>query len=179
VSAHERAARRLAALAGAERDWILARLARVDALRIGELMGREPTPAAGRVQGAPADAESTPESQVARAAAADVLQALRDEPDWLIALVLAQRRWPWDREVLNGLEPPRLEALAALARRAREAAKPRAGEAALGALAAKLHELAPAPQARSAFDDVLDGMTAGDAMTAASEPPQRGETWPS
>lgn len=144
--AHERAARRLAALQGEERDWILARLSAADAQRIRELL--QPRPAAA--------AAALPEG----ASAADVCGALRDEPDWFVALVLARRRWPWDREVLARMEPARLEALGALAQRAREAATARACEAAMEVLAARLRELAPAPAAPSAFDDLLDGMLA-------------------
>jgi hypothetical protein len=184
--AHERAARRLAGLSAAERGWILARLAPADAVRIREAMEREPAlaqpEAAYEVPAAPAPEpgmresatpeSATPESRVARGAAADILQVLRGEPDWLVALVLGKRRWPWDREVLNGLEPARVAALGEFSRRARDTVKPRACEASLAALAAKLQELAPAPPVRSAFDDVLDEMTAG-------APAQRGQAWPS
>jgi len=58
------------------------------------------------------DSPPVPEAALARASAADVAEALRDEPDWLVALVLAKRRWPWDSDYLARLEPARLESCA-------------------------------------------------------------------
>jgi hypothetical protein len=164
--AHEHAARRLAPLTRDERDWVLARLSSDDALRIRELMepGPDPVqvepPAAPPTPVAQEEAESTPERVLEQAAAADVAKLLLGEPDWLIALVLAKRRWPWDQELLAALHPARVDELSVLVWRAGEGAKPRACEAAIGMLAARLRELAaPAPQAVSAFDELVARMT--------------------
>ena len=144
---YEHAARRLAALTGAERDWVLARLSSDDALRLRELM--EPRPA-------PVELELTPERILEQAAAADVAKLLLEQPDWFVALVLGKRRWPWDRELLAGLEPAWAEELSVLVWRAGEGAKPRACEAAIGLLAARLREAAaPAPEPASAFDELV------------------------
>src|SRR5262249_28424265 len=152
----------LAALTGPERDWVLARLDSEDALYIRELL--EPRPAAPAEPEppppAPVEIDTTPQSVLEHAAAAEVSRLLRAEPDWFIALVLAQRRWPWDRELLADLHPARVEELSVLAWRA-ESAKPRAREAALEFLAAKLREFAPAPApaaAASAFDELVGRM---------------------
>jgi hypothetical protein len=159
--AHEQAARRLAALSGDERDWVLARLASDDALRIRDLLEPRPAPAAPEPPPpAPVVVDTTPQSVLERAAAADVSRLLQAEPDWLIALILAQRRWSWDRELLADLHPARVEELSVLAWRA-EGAKPRAREAAIELLVAKLRELAPEPApaaAPSVFDELVGRM---------------------
>jgi len=137
---------------------VLARLSSEDALHIRELMEpravpvlTEPAPPP-----APVEADRTPERVLERAAADDAAKLLLGEPDWFIALVLAKRRWPWDRELLAALHPARVDELSVLVWRAGEGAKPRACEAAIGMLAARLCELAaPAPEAASAFDELV------------------------
>jgi hypothetical protein len=155
-AAYERAARRLAALPPAERHWVLGRLAPEDALAIRELMS--PRPPAAQAE-APREAAPGPSASAAslleRASVADVAAALQEEPDWLLALVLARRRWPWDRGLLAGLNPLRLATLARLTRTAGEAAKPKACEAAIEGLAARLIERSPKPAPASAFEEVL------------------------
>jgi hypothetical protein len=161
--AYQHAARRLADLTSEERDWVLAQLSSDDALRIRELLEPGPPP----VQAEPAppppppvEAEATPERILEQAAAADVAKLLLGEADWLIALVLAKRRWPWDRELLAALHPARVDELSVLVWRAGESAKPRACEAAIGMLAARLREAAtPAPEPVSAFDELVARMT--------------------
>ena len=161
--AHEHAARHLAALTSDERAWVLARLASDDALRIRVLLERRSAPVEAEPPpppAPPAAPESTPERVLEQAAADDVAKLLLGEPDWLIALVLGKRRWPWDRELLAALHPARVEELSVLVWRAGEGAKPRACEAAIGMLAARLRELAaPAPEALSAFDQLVARMT--------------------
>jgi hypothetical protein len=160
--AHEHAARRLAALTSDERDWVLARLSSDDALYIRELLEPRPVPVLSEPAPppAPVEAESTPERVLEQAADDDVAKLLLGEPDWFIALVLAKRRWPWDRELLAALHPARVDELSVLVWRAGEGAKPRACEAAIGMLAARLRELAaPAPEAASAFDELVARMT--------------------
>ncbi|HJY75113.1 MAG TPA: hypothetical protein VKE95_00695 [Burkholderiales bacterium] len=161
--AHEQAARRLAALTGPERDWVLARLASDDALRIRDLLEPRPVPAEPEPPPPVLEVEAeptTPQSMLEHAAAADVSRLLQAEPDWFIALILAQRRWSWDRELLAALHPARVEELSVLVWRA-EGAKPRAREAAIERVAGKLRELAPAPApaaAPSAFDELVGRM---------------------
>lgn len=164
---HQLAARRLSALKGAERDWVLARLAAADALRIRELMepgsapaerDRDAEPPPPPTPPAPSGAASTPERVLEEAAAADVAKLVLGEPDWLIALVLGKRRWPWDRELLAALHPARVDELSVLVWRAGEGAKARACEAAIGMLAARLRELGAPAREASAFDEVLEKM---------------------
>ena len=159
---YEHAARRLAALPSAERDWVLARLSSDDALRLRELMEPRPAPVEAEPPPppppapAPVELELTPERILEQAAAADVAKLLLEQPDWFVALVLGKRRWPWDRELLAGLEPAWAEELSVLVWRAGEGAKPRACEAAIGLLAARLREIAaPAPEPASAFDELV------------------------
>ncbi len=161
-SGYERAARRLSGLAEDDREWLLARLPEVDRLRIGELIEREESSAqVDPSRKSPSeDSASTPESTVAAASAEEVARALRDEPDWLVALILAKRRWPWDRDYLNEFEPARVERLRDIARSVRETAKPRMCDEAVVALAMKLRRSTPAPEPRSAFDEVLTGIMA-------------------
>jgi len=161
-SGYERAARRLSGLAEDDRDWLLARLPEVDRLRINELIERGESSAQvdPPLESSPEDSASAPELTVAAASAAEVARALRDEPDWLVALILAKRRWPWDTDYLNDFEPARVETLRDIARGVRETAKPRTCDEAVVALAMKLHRSTPAPEPRSAFDEVLTGIMA-------------------
>jgi hypothetical protein len=161
IGAHQQAARRLAALTQPEREWVLARLAAADALRIRELMepASAPVPEPAPEPVATAPAPQSDEQILEHATPDEVLRLLQDEPDWFIALVLARRRWPWDREVLASLDPARFEELGMLAWRAGEGAKARACEAAVGLLAAKLRERAAPPAAGSAFDELLARMS--------------------
>jgi hypothetical protein len=156
---YERAARRLSELSADDRDWILAQLPEADRLRISELIEREDGERSSELRES-AEPAQTRETTVERASAANVAKALRDEPDWLVALVLATRRWPWDSDYLCGIEPARLERLREIAGAARETAKPRACNEAVAALAAKLERLPATPEPRTAFDDVLEGMMA-------------------
>ena len=168
TAAYQHAASQLAALTSAERDWVLARLASGDALRLRELMEPGPAPVEAEPPtpppppppaAAPPEAAPAPERILEQAAAPEVATLLLEQPDWFIALVLGKRRWPWDRELLAGLEPAWAEELSVLVWRAGEGAKPRACEAAIGLLAARLQELAaPAPQPASAFDEMLARM---------------------
>ena len=161
-SGYERAARRLSGLAEDDRDWLLARLPEVDRLRINELIERGESSAQvdPPLESPSEDSALTPELTVAAASAAEVAGALRDEPDWLVALILAKRRWPWDRDYLNEFEPARVERLRDIAGGVRETAKPRTCDEAVVALAMKLHRSTPAPEPRSAFDEVLTGIMA-------------------
>jgi hypothetical protein len=155
--AHQQAARRLAVLTHAERDWVLARLPSDDALRIREIM--EPAaaaPAEPEPVPEPPAAPAVPQSPLELATPADVSRLLQDEPDWFIALVLARRRWPWDREVLAGFDAARFDELGALVWRASESAKPRACETAIELLEAKVRELAAPPAAANAFDELVE-----------------------
>ena len=158
----QNAVRRLAALTHAERDWVLARLAADDALRIREFMEPAAAPAATPVEPEPVPAPpvppAAPQSPLELAGPADISRLLQDEPDWFIALVLARRRWPWDREVLASLDAARFEELGVLVWRASESAKPRACEAAIEILEAKLRELAAPPAAANAFDELVERM---------------------
>lgn len=160
IEAHQQAARQLAALTHAERDWVLARLPSEDALRIRELMEPAAAPAEPEpVPAPPVEPPPTPQSPLELASAADVSRLLQDEPDWFIALVLARRRWPWDREVLASFDAARFDELGVLEWRASESAKPRACEAAIELLEAKLRELAAPPAAANAFDELVERMT--------------------
>ena len=164
-AAYEQAARQLATLTSAERDWVLARLSSDDALRLRELMEPRPAPVEAEppppppTPPAPVEAELTPERILEQAGAADVVKLLLGEPDWFIALVLGKRRWPWDRELLAALHPARVDELSVLVWRAGEGAKPRACEAAIARLAARMGELvAPAPEPANAFDELVARM---------------------
>ena len=165
-AAYEQAARQLATLTSAERDWVLARISSDHALRLRELMEPRPAPVEAEPPPPPppppvlVEAEPTPERILEQAAVADVVKLLLGEPDWFIALALGKRRWPWDRELLAALHPARVDELSVLVWRAGEGAKPRACEAAIGLLAARLRDAAaPAPEPVSAFDELVARMT--------------------
>jgi hypothetical protein len=149
----------LSGLTGEDREWVLLRLAETDRLRIGELLEQvgapvrqeDPGPEVPTVEPA-----SSPETALANASAADVARVLQTEPDWLVALILAQRSWPWGEDYLSRFEPTRLERLREMVGTVRESAKPRACNEATAALAAKLQ--APIPGPRNAFENLLAGM---------------------
>jgi hypothetical protein len=159
ISGYEKAAQMLSGLTGEDREWVLLRLAETDRLRIGELL-EQVGAAAQQQDSAPevptVEPASSPETAVANATAADVARVLQAEPDWLVALILAKRNWPWGEDYLSRFEPARLERLREMVGTVRESAKPRACDEATAALAAKLQ--APLPGPRNAFEDVLAGM---------------------
>jgi hypothetical protein len=157
-SGYEKAAEKLSGLTGEDRDWVLARLAETDRLRISELLEHVEAPAEedSGPEVPTTEPALSPETAVAKASAAEVARVLQAEPDWLVALILAKRRWPWYEDYLSRFEPARLERLHEMVRTVRESAKPRACDEATAALAAKLQ--APTPGPRAAFEDLLAGM---------------------
>ena len=103
-NALRKAALTLAGLGARDRAWLLGRLQAPEREQIGGLLGElrdmrvpvdadlvrklalEPAPTATGLAGADARA---------------AMRALRDEPDWLVALVLRARAWPWSEEFLR------------------------------------------------------------------------------
>jgi hypothetical protein len=96
----------LSSLAGVDRDWMLARLQADEqtGLRVllEELRGLGLAPSASLVKElalSRAAAEPVPISVAVSAATA--FAVLAREPDWLIALVLRLRPWPWRESFLR------------------------------------------------------------------------------
>jgi hypothetical protein len=104
TNALRKAALTLAGLGKTDRAWLLERVQLPERKHIAELMKE-----LGEMR-VPLDAELLkglalePSAAVTGLAGADAraaLRALRDEPDWLVSLVLRQRAWPWSDQFLR------------------------------------------------------------------------------
>lgn len=99
---YRKAALVLSGLAEADRAWMLARVEHEERARLSSLieelsgLGLAAEDAVVRELAA----EAPPKSQVT-VDAATALGVLSREPDWLIALVLRARPWPWREELLR------------------------------------------------------------------------------
>ena len=121
-----KAALTLANLHELDRAWLMGRLDASERARLAPLIGElrslglslDPQTVRqvvedkgdGRVEARP----------LASAVPRVVAQALEEEPDWLIAIVLRSRSWPWRGEVLSLLGAERRERIERLARMALE-----------------------------------------------------------
>jgi hypothetical protein len=103
---YRKAALLLSGLGGRDRDWILARLAAEErgalCALIDELreLGLNPDAPLARELALSAPAAQPPRLSVAASARA-AFAVLGREPDWLIALVLRLRPWPWREAFLR------------------------------------------------------------------------------
>jgi hypothetical protein len=154
---YARAALRLSELPADDRSWLLERLSEPDRRNLAGLVERildtdkaPPAPAPSAAQD-PVGAELL----VERASALRVAEALRGEPEWLVALLLARRDWPWARDLVDGFEPDRVSRLRALAHGVDASAGRRVFDAAVAALAHKLESIAPELARPNAFDALV------------------------
>jgi len=158
-------AARLGEIAPADREWLLGQLSAQERQRVSDMMSAlDPDPQAEAVTTAPGVERAAPDSRVldnsasqvvARASAWMVAQALGEEPDWIVGLLVARRPWPWARDYVDGMEPERVARLQVLARSVDQHAKAAVFDAAVEGLARTLERLAPELVGRNAFDETV------------------------
>lgn len=140
-----KAALMLSSLGEEDRAWLLARLNAEDRERLAPLVSEvramgialDPQAVKGLVD--PASRPAVPSRPIEAASAPSVFGALSKEPDWLIALLLRERAWPWREAFLQLLGTERRMRV----RRARPAAvelPPRAAQALLERIEARLDD---------------------------------------
>lgn len=161
-NAFARIASRLRDLCKADRDWLLEQLTPHDGRRLVEALRAHRQDASARKtprgnvapEAQAPDERNTAWSRLARAGAMEMREVLADEPDWAIAMLVAQP-WPWSQALLSDFAPERIRALRALAAEL-EGVKPRVTEAILFEITAKLERAVPKPSATEAFDAALE-----------------------
>lgn len=100
----------------------------------------------------------------------DVEVALESAPDWLLALLLADPRWPWAASLLARYQPDRLQELAVLARRTENAIKPAVRSALVSLLADFVRASGGSAPAPNSFELTLQRLLRGASGTAVSAP---------
>ena len=161
-NAFARIASRLRGLCEADRDWLLGQLTPDDGRRLVEALRAHRQEASARKtpkrnvapEGQAPNEGDTPWSRLARAGAMEMREVLADEPDWAIAMLVAQP-WPWSQALLSDFAPERIRALRALAAEL-EGVKPRVREAILSEITAKLERAVRKPSATETFDAALE-----------------------
>jgi hypothetical protein len=146
---------RLADLPSADRQWLYDQLSDGERLQLFDLLAALPEidhgPSTPSSPGSTAPIASA-EDVVAGAGAWEITQALLDEPDWIVALLLSRRRWPWVAEYFDGIGHDRMERLNSLAAAAGEASRERAYAAAVAAFAARIRTVAASAERRRGED---------------------------
>lgn len=134
---------RLAKLPAEDRQWLYGQLSADERARLAELLSRD---AGARAANAAKTGESEfppAEERAARASGWQVTQALIDEPEWMLALVLSRRSWPWSADYLDGMDVARHQRVHALIPSVRKASREAAYRAAIKALADKIERVLP------------------------------------
>lgn len=183
---YRKAARALLRLDAADRDWLLEQLAEDDRTRVRDVMVQigageadERTSVPTETAAAPAvEAKAPPRNEgdlelLQRADVTEMQEILADEPDWVVAVVLGHRVWPWGAEFLHGLPPKRVDHLARVAEQVAVNLTPRAKAEILDACAARLHRAEPEPVAPSPFAAMLASLRRTRGMEHSAD--ERGE----
>ena len=83
---------------------------------------------------------------------------LADEPDWIVALLLAHSAWPWAPAFLERQTAETVERLSTLSQRLSVAVKPRLSAEIVRACIERLPQARPATVTRGSFASLLAGM---------------------
>lgn len=140
-----RCALRLAALAGEDRGWILARLPEAARSRLGELLREleaKPVRFDEELLAALEAPRAEPPRGLEAAGAAEAWRALEAEPDWVIAALLKGRAASWRAGLLALVAAPRAARIEEAARSLSPAA-PRAAEALAAAVEERIAKERP------------------------------------
>lgn len=144
---YQHAAVRLARLPAADRQWLYGQLSSEEREHLFELLslpGQESIDRRPDADGRSVDRGiQSPEVFVARASPWQIAQAFVDEPDWVLALVISRKTWPWTTEYMEGLDDSRASRLRALAGSVRESGREAVYEAAVKGLADKIERVVP------------------------------------
>lgn len=135
----------LADLSPEDRHWLFAQLSENERLQLFELLANAPGgdgDPQSSIAGTPVHRSRSAEDIVASTNSWEIVQAFLEEPDWVIALVLSRRSWPWVSDYFGSMDATRADRLRALSAAVREASRDKAYVAAIAGLAAKLGSVA-------------------------------------
>jgi len=165
MDAYEKSAERLMDASVEDRVWVLAQLAPEDRIRIVAMLRDmvetpgEPQPdmvnsgaETGRQQPSPAN-EVFP--ALASADSEAIENLLEGEPDWMVAMLVRDARWPWVEGFLSGLDSARLQRIECWVRIGHETIKPAVVELLFKLTNEKLARPDGASVVPTAFEDIL------------------------
>lgn len=97
----------LAKLPLEDREWLYGQLSAAERARLVTLLSRDAETDSEPPSRDQQRATGSTEETVARANPWQITQALVDEPEWMLALLLSRRSWPWSEAYLEGLDDTR------------------------------------------------------------------------
>jgi len=165
IDAYEKSAERLMNASTEDRAWVLAQLSPEDRIRVVAML-RDLVEIPGEIQ---ADTEDftqkagsrkvSPEHEMfpalANADSAAIEELLEGEPDWMVAMLVRDARWPWVERFLSGLDPVRLESIECWVRIGHDTIKPAVVELLFKLTNEKLTRPEGSSAVPTAFEDIL------------------------
>jgi hypothetical protein len=144
---------KLAQLSAEDRQWLYGQLSLEEQARlISYLSGDDEIPTVNLApQPAPRHVP-TAEEFVAGASAWQAAQALADEPEWMVAVLLSRRAWPWTDEYLNGMDGARRDKILGLGPLVKNASRDRTYARVIEALQAKMNRLKSQNEGAEVFE---------------------------
>jgi hypothetical protein len=165
MDAYENSAKRLMDASVEDRAWVLAQLSPEDRIRIVAALrdmletSDEPQPEAESVVPEPGLRQASPQpemfSALANADGATIEKLLGTEPDWLVAMLVRDARWPWVEGFLSSLDPARLQRIECWVRIGHDTVRLAAVELLFKLTNQKLVRTEDASSAPTAFEDIL------------------------
>lgn len=159
---YQKAARVLRELDSADREWLLAQFTAEERARLEVVMAAVGAPKT--LDAATSDAKTGNDvsrevlpavSKLATAEATTIEQLLRDEPDWIVALVLTHTAWPWLPKYLGRRPAAELDRIQELARQLEPIVKQPARNAIVAACAGRLDATSPREPTMTPFDRLV------------------------
>lgn len=174
---YKRAALSVHGLAEADRQWLLSRLPAAEGEALQHLIGELSSPRMRRLAGwrqvlagglranKPETKQSikNAEGTIEAASAQEVRDLLEQEPDWVIAVILAHRTWPWTIGYLASIEQHRRLSIARYVKDV-DVLKPTLRDTIVGLLESELRVTSTKPaQSRNGarFDEILRDIEQG------------------
>jgi hypothetical protein len=165
MDAYENSAKRLMDASVEDRAWVLAQLSPEERIRIVAVLRDlveapdEAHPEAESIEPENGLRRVSPEHEklpaLAGADSVAIEKLLGTEPDWIVAMLVRDARWPWVEGFLAGLDPARLNRIECWVRIGHETIRPAVMERLLKLTNQKLVRPEGASSAPTAFDDIL------------------------
>lgn len=165
MDAYENSAKRLMDASVEDRTWVLAQLSPEDRIRIVASLqdmvetSDEALPETKNVVPEPGLRRVSPEQEkypaLASVDSATIEKLLESEPDWIVAMLVRDARWPWVEGFLTNLDPARLERIECWVRIGHETIRPAVMERLRKLTNQKLARSEGASPEPTAFDDIL------------------------
>lgn len=173
---YHKSALRLSSASPEERTWVLAQLDPEDRVRLAAALQdlRDSASPSGPTEGGFSagphdDAPYPPVNDALKRVGHEAMAALlRDEPDWVIALLVGEAQWPWVEGYLAQLSADRLQALGACVQRVNATVKPRSRAAAIDIVSERLESRDSTSTPDSPFDALLARLRRQDSVTAVT-----------